>query len=209
MTNIICDVISLSLLFFLTLINNNIHSSPFVITLGVMAIIIESICLGIDYYNYNKNNNHTRIRGFEIVSEKNRKNKDVSIKLPHRATKSSVAYDFYAPKDYEVKPHEVVKVWTDVKAYFQDNECLMLNVRSSMGGRFMLANTQGWVESDYYDCEANEGNIGLFLLNLTDEVLQIKQGEAIGQGMFVKYLTVDNDNTTEIRKGGFGSTNKN
>ena len=70
----------------------------------------------------------------------------------------------------------------------------------------MLANTIGIVDSDYYNNESNEGNIGIFLKNISDESQIINIGNKIGQGLFVKYLTVDNDNTQKIRKGGFGST---
>ena len=45
-------------------------------------------------------------------------------------------------------------------------------------------------------------------VNIKDEDMVIKKGDAIGQAMFSKYLKVDNDNSTEIRKGGFGSTSK-
>lgn len=199
MSSIIFDLISLGLLFVLTLTNHD----RFFIIMGIMAIVAESIKLGIDYYDYTKNE---KIRGFEVVSDKNKKNNGI-IKLPQRATKSSMAYDFYAPQDYEVKPNDIVKIWTDVKSYMQEDEGLILNVRSSMGGKFMLANTQGWIDSDYYNNEKNDGNIGIFLKNITDEVIYIKNGEAIAQGMFVKYLKSDNGNTKNVRKGGFGSTN--
>ena len=90
---------------------------------------------------------NNKTRGFEVVVEGKRKNPDVEIKLPTRGTSKAMAYDFYAPKDYEVKPNEMVKIWTDVKAYMGDTECLILNVRSSMGGKFMLANSQGWIDA--------------------------------------------------------------
>ena len=44
--------------------------------------------------------------------------------------------------------------------------------------------------------------------NEKDEDLQIKKGDSIGQAMFGKYLVVDNDNATGVRKGGFGSTSE-
>lgn len=148
-----------------------------------------------------------RIRGFEVVEDKYRKHKDTEITLPTRGTKKAMAYDFYAPQDYEVTPNEVVKIWTDVRAYMQDNEGLVMNVRSCMGGVFMLANTQGWVDSDYYDSEEKGGNIGVFLRNISSETQYIKKGNRIAQGMFLNFLVADTGNTDTIRKGGFGSTN--
>ena len=150
-----------------------------------------------------KNNN----RGFECVEDSFKKTKDVDTKLPTRATKKSMAYDFYSNQDYVVKPNEIVKIWTDVKAYMGDNECLILNVRSSMGGKFMLANTQGWIDVDYYSNKDNDGNIGIFLKNISDVEQHIYKGDRIAQGAFFNFLISDNGNTEKERQGGFGSTN--
>lgn len=147
------------------------------------------------------------IRGFEEVKEEFKKTEG-SPTLPTRATKRAMAYDFYANKDYEVKPNEICKIWTDVKAYMQDNEGLILNVRSSMGGKFMLANTLGYVDGDYYGNSDNDGGIGIFLLNISDTVQYIHKGDRIAQGMFINYLVADNGNLDNERTGGFGSTNK-
>lgn len=146
-------------------------------------------------------------RGFELVSKEHKKTQNEHIILPKRATKNSAAYDFYSNEDCAILPNGIVKLWTDVKVYMQPDEFLMLDVRSSMGGRFMLANTIGIVDSDYYNNEDNEGNIGIFLKNISDDPQIIHVGDKIGQGLFVKYLTTDDDKTTKIRKGGFGSTN--
>lgn len=148
-----------------------------------------------------------RTRGFEVVKEDMRKTVG-EIQLPTRGTATAMAYDFYSPIDLVIEPNCIGKVWTDVKAYMGDNECLILNVRSSMGGKVMLANTQGWIDSDYYSNSSNDGNIGIFLKNISDEPYIIKKGDRVGQGMFLSFLVSDNGNTDEIRTGGFGSTNK-
>ena len=44
--------------------------------------------------------------------------------------------------------------------------------------------------------------------NMFDEDVTIKKGDAIGQGVFAKYLTTDEDDATGERTGGFGSTDK-
>lgn len=148
-----------------------------------------------------------KIRGFEVVVDNKRKT-DVEVMLPTRGSSNAMAYDFYSPEEWHVAPDAVVKIWTDVKAYMQDDECLILNVRSSMGGKFMLANTQGWIDSDYYSNESNDGNIGIFLKNISDSVQIINKGDRIAQGAFFKFLVADNGNTDSVRTGGFGSTNK-
>lgn len=83
-----------------------------------------------------------KTRGFEIVKEEMRRTSG-NIKPPTRGSPKAMAYDFYAPTNYKAEPNEIIKIWTDIKAYMQDNECLIINVRSSMGGKWMLANTQG------------------------------------------------------------------
>ena len=148
-----------------------------------------------------------RIRGFEVVSP-NMRRTDGEVKLPTRGTEKAMAYDFYANASYTIKPNEIAKIWTDVKAYMQNNECLILNVRSSMGGKFMLANTQGWIDADYYENEDNDGNIGIFLKNISDKTLNIVKGDRVAQGAFFNFLVADNGNTDNKRIGGFGSTNK-
>lgn len=145
-------------------------------------------------------------RGFEIVRDDMRKTTG-NVQLPTRGTSRAMAYDFYANATYTVEPNCIAKVWTDVKSYMQDNECLILNVRSSMGGKFMLANTQGWIDGDYYSNESNDGNIGVFLKNISDEPLTINKGDRIAQGAFFNFLSADNGNTDKVRTGGFGSTN--
>lgn len=146
-------------------------------------------------------------RGFEVVRDGFRKTVG-EVTLPTRGTKSAMAYDFYANDNYIAYPNKVVKIWTDVKAYMKEDECLILNVRSSMGNKFMLANTQGWIDGDFYENESNDGCIGVFLKNITNEPITIKRGDRIAQGAFFNYLVADNGNTNNKRIGGWGSTNK-
>jgi len=145
-------------------------------------------------------------RGFEVVREDMRRTSG-DITLPTRGTRNSMAYDFYANDNYNVLPNQIAKIWTDVKSYMQDGECLIINVRSSMGGKFMLANSSGWIDADYFDNESNGGNIGVFLKNISDKPLLISKGERVAQGAFFNFLIADNGNTDNERTGGFGSTN--
>ena len=147
-------------------------------------------------------------RYFEVVNDKYRKNVG-EITLPTRATKSSIAYDFYSPVAVTIPPMRSVMIWTDVKAHFNEDEALLLNVRSSMGKHpVMIANTQGWIESDYCNNPDNDGNIGVRLFNLGTEPYVVRVGDRVAQGMFIKYLVADNGNTDNTRQGGFGSSGK-
>lgn len=149
------------------------------------------------------------MRKFEIVKDEMRKNPNEEIKLPKRGTINSMAYDFYSPVGITIPPHESRFFWTDVKVIMGKDEGLLINVRSSMGKYpIMLANTQGWIDSDYYSNPSNDGNIGINLFNLSDKPFIISKGDRIAQGMFVKFYITDDDETKEKRIGGFGSTNK-
>ncbi len=130
--------------------------------------------------------------------------------LPKRATVHSAGYDFVSPIEIEIKPHKSELIWTNVKAQFGEDEVLILAVTSGMGKRgIMLANNVGIIDSDYFGNQFNDGNIGFRLYNFSDEPYVIKQGEKIGQGLFIKFLKVDDEETvTRKREGGFGSTDK-
>ena len=148
------------------------------------------------------------MRYFEVVKDEFRKNLNVDIKLPTRATEHSAGYDFYSPVTVTIQPNEMVMIWTDVKAHMYYDNALFIIPRSSMGKQpVMIANTVGLIDSDYFGNESTDGNIGFRLLNLGNTPYEIKEGDRIGQGVFVKYGTVKNDNTKGARSGGFGSTN--
>ena len=149
-----------------------------------------------------------RVRGFEVVSSDHRKH-DGNIITPTRADKGSCGYDFYSPIDFEIKPQERFTLWTDIKSYMPSNECLDINIRSSIGIKkgCVLSNTIGWIDSSYYDNESNDGNIGICLFNTSKETQCFKKGERIAQGKFLIFLTTDDDNILySNRVGGVGSS---
>lgn len=165
-----------------------------------------------------------KLRGFEVVSDKHRTAFDVftdekgkkhqfpkEIKLPTRADSKSAGYDFYLPKDVKILPAQKLIIWTDVKAYMQDDEVLELYIRSSLAIKqgLMLSNNVGIIDASYYNNSANDGNIGIAVVNTSGKTIELKEGDRIAQGVFKKYLVVDEENiTSEERTGGFGSTGK-
>lgn len=147
------------------------------------------------------------MRKFEVVSEEKRRTNG-EIKLPERSSKFSAGYDFYSPVNVTIQPNESKLIFTDVKAIFNNDEVLMLYVRSSMGKHpIVLANGTGIIDFDYAYGES-DGNIGFRLLNLGKEPYEIKVGDRIGQGVLLKYLTFENGNTEKTRIDGFGSSGK-
>ena len=149
------------------------------------------------------------MRGFEIVRDDCRKFPDLEIKLPRRADIGSAGYDFYSPIDFEIKPGETKIVPMDIKAYMEKDEVMLFWVRSSMGikKRIVLSNQTGVVDSSYYNNPDNDGNICTALTNMGTETYQVRAGDKIMQGVFMKYLTIDNDQPiSQERLGGIGST---
>ena len=133
------------------------------------------------------------------------------IKLPKRATVGSAGYDFYAPFDITLAPGETVKIPTGIRVQMEVNYVLKLYPRSGLGFKYRLQlnNTVGIIDSDYYYSD-NEGHIFAKITNDSNEgkTVTINKGEGFMQGIFIEYgITIDDD-TTEIRNGGFGSTTK-
>jgi len=131
--------------------------------------------------------------------------------LPKRGTKSAAGYDFYALYDYTLKPGEIMKVPTGIKVSMESDDVLFLIDRSSMGFKYnvRMCNQVGVIDADYYNNEGNEGHIWIRIQNEGDKDYVVKKGDAMIQGVFLKYLKTDDDiESDEIRDGGFGSTNK-
>ena len=150
------------------------------------------------------------MRKFEVVKEESIQYGVKPNKMPQRATKHSAGYDIYSPIDAVIEPKSMQMIWTNIKAQFETDEVLLLCVTSGMGKRgIMVANTIGVIDCDYYGNVGNDGNLGFRLYNFSNEPYVIKAGDKIGQGIFMKYLTVDNEaEITTERVGGFGSTVK-
>lgn len=132
------------------------------------------------------------------------------IELPRRSTAKSAGYDFIVPEDTVCKAHEITMVKSGVKAYFPDNETLLLFNRSSNPKKkgLIILNGVGVVDADYADNPDNEGEIAGLFYNMKDEDIILKAGEKMMQGVFVQYGITDDDNAEGERQGGFGSTGK-
>ena len=72
----------------------------------------------------------------------------------------------------------------------------------------IMVNATGIIDSDYYGNVDNDGHIQLPLLNLDTKDIILEKGERVAQGIFMKRLLADDDNTTDTRNGGIGSTGK-
>ena len=149
-------------------------------------------------------------RGFKIAKGY----EDQNIHIPVRKTANSAGYDVEAACDMVIPPYKPGMkpslIPTGLKAYCEPDEFFMLVNRSSGPKKgFMMSNSIGIVDADYYGNESNDGHFYFQFWNFGESDLVIHKGDVIGQVIFQKYLTADDDSASGIRTGGFGSTDKN
>ena len=170
-----------------------------------------------------------KLRGFEQISSIK-----TEIPMPMRKTKASAGYDIgvihplvfkMIQNGYTVeqawdkvpkvngcaivtKPIESASIIlpTGIKAYMQDNEVLVMAVRSSSGIKKAIrqANPPSWIDADYYNNPDNEGHIMFAISN--DMIYFDAPIMNIAQGIFINYLVADTGNSVYERIGGIGST---
>ena len=135
---------------------------------------------------------------------------DRGVVLPQRKTAKSAGYDIIALTDEDVYVHPgmSVNLETGVKACMEDDEVMLLFIRSSLGIKqgLTLSNSCGVIDADYYNNPDNDGHFILNIINTGNSVQRIPARSRVAQAVFVKYLTVDDDNATGERIGGIGST---
>jgi|LSQX01.2.fsa_nt_gb dUTP pyrophosphatase len=130
--------------------------------------------------------------------------------IPTRKTKKSAGYDFCAPVSFILRPNDIIRMPTGIKASMNDGEFLMVVVRSSTGFKYnvRICNQVGIIDGDYYNNEQNEGHIWIAFQNEGDSDWVVSKGDGVAQGIFVKYSVVnEEEDILTTRKGGIGSTN--
>lgn len=142
-------------------------------------------------------------------SDEEIKNVFESVKLPRRATAGSAGYDFYTPVAIHLEPGQTVKIPTGIRARMKTDWVLMVFPRSGLGFKFRLQlnNTVGVIDSDYYNSD-NEGHIFIKITNDSNEgrTVDVAEGGGFAQGIFMPYGITEDDDVTDERNGGFGST---
>ena len=135
-----------------------------------------------------------------------------SIELPKRATVGSAGHDFYLPFNITIPSKCSLTIPTGIRCEFLNSD-YVLNIypRSGLGFKYgiKLKNTVGIIDSDYYYSD-NEGHIMVKLHNPEEErnAFDLNQGQAFCQGIFLPYGIADEEEVTNVRNGGFGSTSK-
>lgn len=128
-----------------------------------------------------------------------------SYDIPKRSTKYSAGYDFESVLDFVIKPGENKLIPTGIKANMNEGETLFMVERSSQGFKYniRMCNQIGIIDKDYYNSPKNEGHIFIKLYNEGNEDYVVKKGDKIVQGLFINFLTVDNEEKIDKERDGW------
>lgn len=139
----------------------------------------------------------------------NDKNLYDSYSIPKRSTKYSAGYDFEALYDFTIKPGDSLLIATGIKVKMNKDEVLLLMDRSSQGFKYnvRMCNQLGVIDKDYYNCKKNEGHIFIKLYNEGNIDYVVKKKDKIVQGIFIKYLTVDDEEENDEERNGWSVLN--
>ncbi len=134
--------------------------------------------------------------------------KDKSVSIPDYQTAGSVAFDLSPSEDAVIPPHEIRLIPTGLVICPPPGHMLVIAARSStpLKKGLMIANGIGIVDQDY--CGPDD-EIKLQLFNFTDKPVEIKKGDRIAQGLFLKLDRIEFEEAPQLdskSRGGFGST---
>lgn len=131
--------------------------------------------------------------------------------LPAYATVSSAGLDLKAVLDQPIslQPLERKIIGTGLKIALPEGFEAQVRPRSGLAAKhgITVLNAPGTIDADY------RGEIGVILVNLSNEAVEIAPGERIAQLIVAQYTQVDWElvatlDTTARGEGGFGSTGK-
>jgi dUTP pyrophosphatase len=132
--------------------------------------------------------------------------------LPKYETELSAGMDLYANIEESIclKPMQRALVKTGLFIALPDGYEAQVRPRSGLAYKkgITVLNSPGTIDADY------RGEVGVILINLSQEDFVIEDGERIAQmviGPYTKAIwqSVEELSTTERGAGGFGSTGKN
>lgn len=133
---------------------------------------------------------------------------DKELPLPQYQTAGAVAFDLCARIDAEIAPGEILPVPANIVVEVPRGYMMMIAARSSLSKKkgLRLANGVGIFDQDY--CGPDD-EVQIILHNFKDAPCQIKRGDRLAQGTFIKIEKADWEETDKISRqsrGGIGST---
>lgn len=131
--------------------------------------------------------------------------------LPHYATTGSSGMDLHAYLNAPISLQPLERVLIPTGLFLEIPQGLEAQIRPRSGlaikQGLTCLNTPGTIDADY------RGEIKVILINLSNEIQTIQDGERIAQMVFqevtqINWVTVDQLNNTDRGAGGFGHTGK-
>lgn len=133
---------------------------------------------------------------------------DKDLPLPEYKTKGSVGFDFQAREDVTINPGEYKLIPLNAIIKIPEGYMYLLIPRSSLFKKkgLIKPNSIGVFDQDF--C-GDEDEPMLQVYNISDKPAEIKRGERIAQGVFVKIGIAEweeKDDSMGESRGGIGST---
>ncbi len=133
---------------------------------------------------------------------------DKSLPLPVYETDGSVGFDIVCREDTIVQAKAIARIPGNVVVKVPEGYALVVALRSStpMKKSLMKPHGIGIVDNDY--C-GNGDEILVQVYNFSDALVEVRRGEKIAQGVFVKVEKAEWEEVDEMNeksRGGFGST---
>lgn len=136
-----------------------------------------------------------------------------NVKTPTRGTSLSAGLDFYIPEDFKTKqiwPGESINIPSGIRTRIPQGYALIMFNKSGIATKHQLQVGACVVDADY------QGEIHLHVMNVGKEVVILKPGMKLVQGLVMPVLYVGVEvlesedelfpQSTERGVGGFGST---
>lgn len=133
---------------------------------------------------------------------------DSSLPLPIYETKGSVGFDIMARENISIPPKEISMIPSNLIVEVPEKYMLVVASRSSTPSKKGLTPPHGFGIIDHDYC-GPEDEIKVLVYNFTDKDVEIKRGDKIAQGVFVRIDKFEWEEVSEISapsRGGFGST---
>ena len=129
--------------------------------------------------------------------------------IPSYQTSLAAGFDLHSIEDYILKPMERKLIKTGLAFEIEEGYEVQIRPRSGLAYKhgITVLNSPGTVDADY------RGEIMVLLINLGNEIFEIKKGDRIAQAVVASVIQAEFEEVSELSatkrgKGGFGSTGK-
>ena len=127
--------------------------------------------------------------------------------IPFKAHKGDAGMDLFSIEEVIIKPMERKLIHTGIKIGLPKNTEAQVRPRSGLALKhgITVLNTPGTIDEGY------RGEIGVILINLSNEDFKVEVGMKIAQMVIKEVLVLDVEEVSELTEtergeGGFGST---